>query len=139
MNGVFLDTSYFKALIDSLDDFHTVAIGVFADLEKEEAELVTSNFVVDESLTLLRVKCGLDAAIKFRDILNAGAPTLTIFRVTADDEALAWTWFIKRWKHLSFTDCVWFAVMERLGIRRAAAFDRHFSQAGFEMVSVPSP
>ena len=34
---------------------------------------------------------------------------------------------------LSFTDCVSFAVMKRLGIGRAAAFDRHFSRAGFKM------
>ncbi|MEO6295207.1 MAG: hypothetical protein ABIP01_06865 [Candidatus Limnocylindria bacterium] len=28
-----------------------------------------------------------------------------------------------------------FAVMERLGIRRAFAYDRHFAVAGFELIS----
>lgn len=133
MKGVFLDSSYFKALIDDRDDFHDRALEMFGDLEQEEVELVTSNYVVDETLTLLRVKCGLNAALKFRDMLNAGSPILTISRVIMDDEGHAWTWFVKPWKRLSFTDCVSFSVMERLDLRRVATFDRHFSQAGFEI------
>jgi len=53
--------------------------------------------------------------------------------VTAADEAKAWDWFGLDWSDLSFTDCVSFAVMKRLGIGRAAAFDRHFARAGFKM------
>jgi len=56
-----------------------------------------------------------------------------IRRVTAADEAKAWDWFGLDWSDLSFTDCVSFAVMKRLGIGRAAAFDRHFARAGFKM------
>lgn len=48
------------------------------------------------------------------------------------DEARAWNWFLKDWSDFSFTDCVSFALMERLGFKRVATFDRHFSKAGFK-------
>ncbi len=34
----------------------------------------------------------------------------------------------RRW---SFTDCTSFAVMKQLGVNKAFAFDRNFSEAGF--------
>jgi predicted nucleic acid-binding protein len=34
-------------------------------------------------------------------------------------------------KEYSLTDCISFLVMQKLGIRRAFAFDQHFVQAGF--------
>jgi predicted nucleic acid-binding protein len=37
-------------------------------------------------------------------------------------------------KSFSYTDATSFAVMERLRIRRAFAFDKHFEQYGFELV-----
>jgi predicted nucleic acid-binding protein len=37
-------------------------------------------------------------------------------------------------RSFSYTDATSFAVMERLGIRRAFAFDKHFEQYGFELI-----
>jgi predicted nucleic acid-binding protein len=37
-------------------------------------------------------------------------------------------------KEYSYTDATSFAIMERLGIRRAFSFDRHFEQYGFELI-----
>jgi len=37
-------------------------------------------------------------------------------------------------KAFSFTDATTFAVAERLGIRRAFAFDKHFAQFGLTLV-----
>ena len=53
------------------------------------------------------------------------------------DEAL----FYEGWAHFqrhddkrySLTDCISFTVMERLGIDGAFTFDRHFTQAGFQV------
>ncbi len=35
---------------------------------------------------------------------------------------------------VSFTDCVSFSLMRRHGLNRAFTFDRHFADAGFELV-----
>ena len=48
-----------------------------------------------------------------------------------DDDAGAWEWFEMDWSKLSFTDCVSFAVMKRLGLTDVATFDEHFTRAKF--------
>jgi len=130
---VFLDSSFFKGLIDPKDDFYQLAGKIWQKLREKSESLVTSNFIVDETLTLLRSRCNLDTAIKFRNMLAENSQIVKIMRVTVDDEAKAWQWFVKNWSRLSFTDCVSFAVMKRLGLRRASAFDEHFKRAGFKL------
>ncbi len=135
MNHVFIDSSYFKALIDEADDFHKEATHIFSLLNVQKAQLVTTNYIIDETLTLLRVKKNLQAAMHLRDMINAGSPTITIYRVTSEDDSDAWNWFVKDWSRLSFTDCTSFAIMKRLGLTHVATFDKHFTQAGFAIVS----
>jgi len=129
---IFIDSSGFKALIDEKDDFYEKAVGIWEKLRYEDnIELVTSNYMVDECLTLLRNKCGLDKTILLRKTLAEGLPSIKIIRVKLEDEIMAWDWFVKDWSKLSFTDCVSFAMMKRLGIKRVFGFDKHFERAGF--------
>ena len=133
-NSVFVDTSAFKAVLDEKDDFHLIATRVWADLLKKDTLLVTSNFIVDETLTLIRIRCGLAKAKEFKEKIINSLKSLKIVRVMSIDERNAWHWFINEWKDLSFTDCVSFAVMERLGLEKVASFDQHFAKAGFKIV-----
>jgi predicted nucleic acid-binding protein len=134
-NTIFLDTSMFKALVDIDDDFHTKAEHEWVNIQKQSFVLSTSNFIVDESITLLRIRCGKPKAYAFRDLLSDNNYSIRIFRVTTDDEMNAWKWFVNDWSKLSFTDCVTFAQMKRLGIRDVATFDKHFKKAGFHVMS----
>lgn len=131
---VFLDSSFFKAFVDSKDDFHKKSLKVLDKLRKDKYNLVTSNFIVDETFTLVRVRCGLERARKLNEILKEYSGEIKIYRVLVSDESGAWFWFWKPWRNLSFTDCTSFALMKRLGIRYAATFDKHFSRAGFEIL-----
>ena len=130
---VFIDSSFFKGLIDPKDDFFERAGRIWVNLRNGETEALTSNYILDETLTLLRAKCNLETVLRFRDWLNDNSSLLKISRVTVRDEAGAWKWFVKDWNGLSFTDCVSFAVMERLKIVRVASFDKHFQRAGFRL------
>lgn len=134
-NSVFVDTSWFKALLDQKDDFHARALKQSISIEKAKLQLVTTNYIVDESLTLLRQKSGLDLALKFRDSLVDMRDYLKFIRVTPQDETKAWDWFPKDRSKLSFTDCTSFAAMKRLGLKDVATFDDHFARAGFNMLS----
>lgn len=133
-NSIFIDTSFFKGLIDLKDDFHGVSVKVWEQIHKDLNPLVTSNFILDETFTLVRVRCGLNTAIDLRERFLAGTRRIKIARIQINDEAEAWNWFNHQWKDLSFTDCTSFAVMKRLGITKAATFDDHFGKAGFEVV-----
>lgn len=133
--AVFIDTSFFKAIVDLKDEFHDQAQRILKKLEEENASLATSNYILDESFTLIRIRCGIEVVNQFRRDLAASTANLKIIRVTVSDEANAWKWFLTEWSGLSFTDCVSFALMSRLHFKRAATFDKHFSKAGFQIES----
>ena len=132
-NKVFVDTSWYKAFLDQNDDFFSLAIDQYKKIKSEEIVFVTTNFIIDEALTLIRIRCGLQLALKFRDMLSEMDSILQVIRVLPEDEEKAWEWFPKDWSKLSFTDCTSFAVMKRLGLSDVATFDNHFTQAGFKV------
>lgn len=131
--AVFIDTSFFKALIDEKDEFHKQAKVILEKLHKENATLITSNYTLDESFTLIRIKCGLAMVTQFRDYLALSSQVIKVIRTTVADEANAWEWFLKDWGKLSFTDCVSFAILHRVKVKKVATFDIHFQKAGFQV------
>ncbi len=124
----------FKALVDEKDEFHQKAVFLWVKFKKEKVQFVTSNYILDETFTLIRKRRGRIIVDNFRKSL-AGDFDVKIFRVITDDEAAAWDWFLNDWSNLSFTDCVSFALMKRLRLIRVATFDEHFKRAGFEIES----
>lgn len=132
---VFIDTSMFKALVDPKDEFYQEANDIWDKLKNQELSLITTNFILDETFTLIRMRCGRLLSLELRKRLAEGLRGIKIVRVLALDEKQAWPWFELDWNGLSFTDCVSFAVMKRLGIDSAAAFDKHFSRAGFKLLT----
>jgi predicted nucleic acid-binding protein len=88
-----------------------------------------TNFLVAEAHALLVAR--LDAGLARTWVLSIAWP---IERVGLEDETQALA-ILRRYvdKTFSYTDATSFAVMERLGLRRAFAFDRHFAQYGFEV------
>lgn len=130
---VFVHTSFFKAFIDKKDEFHPQAVQIFKNLKSSNSSLTTSNYILDETFTVIRSKCGLELAKDFKKVLEDFEGGLKIIRVLIIDEQDAWKYFFKDWSGLSFTDCVSFALMRRLEIIHAAAFDTHFQKAGFQI------
>lgn len=131
---VLLDTAFFKAHIDDKDDFHDKAKSIWVKISDSSYRCVTTNYIIDETVTLLRYKCNLSMALDFRIFFSQFAHMFDYVRISIEDEESAWHWFEKEWKKLSFTDCTSFAVMKRLGIQEVATFDDHFKKAGFTVV-----
>lgn len=134
-NSCFVDTSFFKAVIDEKDQFHHQSLKIFDKLRQSKVQLITSNYILDETFTLVRSRCGLEKVKQFKAVLEQFEEDFSIIRVLVTDEANAWKWFLKDWTGLSFTDCISFALMERLGLNRVTTFDRHFQRAGFKIES----
>ncbi len=124
---VFVDTSAWYALVDRSDRDHTSAVNSVKHLARP---LVTTNYVFDETLTLIKVKLGPRIAIDFGWKLWNQELAMRI-RVIEKDEQRAWDLFSQyEDKGFSFTDCTSFAVMERMKIDTAFVFDDHFTQYG---------
>jgi len=130
---VFVDTSFFKALIDKKDDFHEDALTILQNLKSQSCKLVTTNYVLDETITLILVRCGVRRVKDLQEKL-VDLKILKVLRITHKDEKNSWDWFWNDWSRLSFTDCTSFALLKRIGLTHVAAFDTHFSRAGFTAV-----
>ncbi len=133
MDKIYLDTSGLKALLDINDDFHEQAVEIWKKLQQEGVQLILSNYILNETLTLLRIRCNLETTLKVRQLVLESSSAVRLIRITSEDEQDAWEWFEQDLSGLSYTDCVSFAAMRRLGIARCLSFDRHFERAGFEL------
>ena len=129
--AIFVDTSAFHALQNkSQRREHALARTAAQELESEPALLVTTDYVLDETYTLLRLTLGHGAAVQFgREIRHGG---IQIVQVDDLIQREAWQIF-ERYsdKDFSFTDCTSFATMRRGRIAHAFTLDRHFQQYGF--------
>jgi predicted nucleic acid-binding protein len=127
---VLVDTRAVYALLDRNDNCHNAARDALEKLIKRRAEPLLTNFIVAECHALSLSRLGADIARKW--LLGNVWP---VERVTVDDEAKAKV-IIEQYtdKTFSYADATSFAVMERLGLRTAFAFDPHFRQYGFQLV-----
>jgi len=135
---LFLDTSALIAMEDKDDHNHTSAIEFRSKLVEGKTpfrSLYTSNYVLDETLTLLRMKLGHRVAVSFGETIMSSKAVKTIW-VEVKADSLAWEIFKKhRDKEFSYTDCTSFALMEREAISTAFTFDKHFNQ--YDLRTVP--
>jgi predicted nucleic acid-binding protein len=136
MSAVFIDTSFVVALNTSQDQWHAAAQSCWQDVLSRKASIVTTTFVFDEVVTALNARNLHRLAVTVgRQILES--PAFKLFHV--DDQLLSrgWDYFVRHDdKRYSLTDCISFVLMEQRGIRQALTFDRHFAQAGFEILPV---
>ena len=124
---IFVDTSAWFAASVRNDQYYPYAR---AWLVQNAELLVTTDYVLDELLTLLKCRGEFQRAVR----LGEGILRQEIARLewlTPTDVEAAWDAFRRfRDKEWSFTDCTSRVVMERLSISTAFAFDEHFRQFG---------
>ncbi|HPC60314.1 MAG TPA: PIN domain-containing protein [Verrucomicrobiota bacterium] len=128
---VFMDTAGFLALWDAADEHHARALRLQAALVRDGRRFLTTDYVVDETATLLLLRHSHAAAADFLRTV-AASESLRLEWVSPDRFHAATALFArhddKKW---SFTDCVSFCVMHELKVRDCFTTDRHFRQAGF--------
>ena len=128
---VFMDTSGFLALWDAGDNHHRSSLRLQTELLKSRRRVLTTDYIVDETATLLLVRHSHAAASDFLHTIER-SEGLALEWVGPDRFHAAAAMFRRRSdKEWSFTDCVSFSVMDELRIRDAFTTDQHFKQAGF--------
>jgi predicted nucleic acid-binding protein len=134
MRRILVDTSAWGAIADSNDPNHEIAL-LFQEEITGRCQLVITNYILDELLTLLLMNLGYKHTVDLKRTLDAlvREGILEIVWVSEVICDAAWRAFEqfnidKEW---SFTDCVSYVVMKRHQILEAFAFDHHFDQMGF--------
>ncbi len=124
MAAIFVDTGAFYALADRADRNHGAALSVF-EARGIAGDLVTSDYVFVESWCLIRARLGRSAAMQFWDAMQSNV--VKTYGVSSADLAYART-IASSWQDQDFSliDCTSFALMERLRVDEALAFDNHF-------------
>ena len=121
----FVDTSALWACLDARDERHAMS-----ETLARFPRWLTTNYVVDELLTLALARRGARAALRLAEHLWCGQ-VAAVEWVSEDDERRARELFVRfAAAGASFTDCTSFAVIERLRVAVALSFDRHFALPG---------
>jgi uncharacterized protein len=124
---IFVDSSFWIGFTDRADARHADCLDLMA---RRTRPLATSNHVVGETWTFLRKRRDHDVATRFLDLIDE-ADVEVVF-TSREVESAAWIWLRRHdERRYSFVDAASFALMRRLHIREAFAFDGDFAAAGF--------
>lgn len=132
---IFLDTSGLIALSDEKDRNHERAKESLNEKVQKGARFVLGRNVLAEYIDGVTKRIGKEKAIEELDsILNS--KLLVIEPLSEADWNKAFNCFRKyRDKQIDLTDCLSFAIMERLGLKSAFTFDNDFKIHGFEVLA----
>ena len=130
--SVFVDTSALMALLDEDDPHHRDASAVLRALS-DATDLVTSNYVVVESIALVRRR--LDAAAEAR-LVDDLLPVLRVIWVDDATHRSGMATYGAAGRSASLVDHVSFAIMRNGSINEALAFDADFDREGFQSPKV---
>lgn len=127
---VFIDSSFWIALLDQKDQKHPIARDYLKTL-LQNYRICLSDFIVFETITYLN--CSIkrhDLALTFLKKTEPPGISLIIVDETVKSKSVEW---FKRYsgKDLSITDCTSFVLMKSHKIKLYAGFDRHFEEFGF--------
>jgi len=130
---IYVDTSAFYALLDRSDRNHKEASALWPALLDDNVTLMTSNYVVSETVKVLQDRIGFEAArIWHRDILGI----LDVWWVDSATHQRAYElWLNLGRMRLSLIDCVSFVTMHHHQIEKAFCFKPHFTNQGFDLLS----
>lgn len=139
MDEVFIDTAGWAVLFVRTEPQHAQASALFRQWKRQGRQLVTTNYVLAELLSLFISPLYVPRAAQFRYIETIKA-ALYVETVHVDPalDAAGWALLKSRPdKEWSLVDAASFIVMQERGISEALTTDHHFEQAGFVRLLKP--
>jgi predicted nucleic acid-binding protein len=130
---LFADTAAWYALYDQRAEQHQAARGLFDGLVNRRVTFFVTNYIIDETLTLISGRLGHAKAVACGEWLLQ-SPLVKIVRIDRGQWDEAWVMF-RRYtdKDFSFTDCTSFVAMHEHKLVDVFTFDHHFEQMGFQL------
>ena len=134
IRSIFVNTSAWLALYNHRDPNHQTAAQLWEDLRDTKVRLVTTDYVMEQVYTALKVFGTLQAAQAFHEVVT-NSQVVRMFmtdsviidrawKIFVDDEHPEWT----------FTDCVNYAVIQYLGVHEVITFDPTFTAPGLTIL-----
>ena len=124
-----VDSSAFIARLSPEDPFHSFAKQAFQAAKQQSLQLVTTNLVVGETLTVLSHRGGHDLAKLFlMHLERSGLPVIFVDDTLHQETIKVFTQQEK--KGTSFVDCANLVVIRKFSIPRIFGFDAFYKQHG---------
>ena len=141
MASLFVDTWGWLALRDRGDSGHGEAAAVFKEALARRVSMITTDYVLDETFTLLFRRLPLAKARESLEALTAviddGSVSLEPIHPARFREAVSLRLKYKDKPEISFTDFTSMVVMRELAVKRVLTEDRHFAQVGLGFELAP--
>lgn len=134
---IFVDTGAWIALLNRRDQYHRNAVNLLGSLLQQQIRLLTTDFVIDETVTRIRYDTNHSLAVEFlnRIDLLIEAEILTVVQIDETVFTEAKMLFCQYDSaRLSFTDCTSFVICRANNITKAFAFDRHFQMMRIDLL-----
>ena len=133
---IFIDTGAWIALSDRKDQYHHNAVAIYTKLKQEKERLLTTDYIINETVTRLRYDLNHSVAVRFLDSMERVEKADVLRMICIDEPLFDDAISIFRTYDtavLSFTDCISFAVCRKYKIDLAFAFDQHFIMMGIAL------
>ncbi len=135
MRSIFVDTGFIIALESVTDQNHEKALQQWNELLKDLPALVTTTYVIDEIVTFFNSRSRHAKAVEIGNRLM-NSRSVNVIHVDKKLFEKGWHYFQQHAdKTYSMTDCISFIVMKDRGSESVLSFDKHFTQAGFTVLT----
>jgi predicted nucleic acid-binding protein len=129
---ILVDTAVWFSLLVQKDSRHDEVSKWFDGLSEQ---ILTTDYIIDETLTLLLMRKEVLKAIEFGKLIFHADIAMVHF-ISQNQIYTSWILFQQMCKMgLSFTDCTTHTIATEMAVKRIATFDSHFLSTGkFEVV-----
>ncbi len=137
----FVDTWGWVALGHKKDSRHQEIVRFYREANKRKDQIISSDYVLDELITLLFRRANSSEALDFIDgiLSSAALGFIKIEKISAEHFDQAWD-LKRRFKEkpfISFTDLTTMVLMNEMGIKKILTEDGHFFQVGLGFQKIP--
>ena len=141
MAHLFVDTWGWVALRDKGERRHADIVPIFESFQQPEHRIFTSDFVLDETFTLLFRRLPFAAARESMELLTASVAEGSLISIPISGARFKAAQSLRiRYQDkptISFTDLTSMVVMQEFNVKKILTEDSHFAQVGlgFELIS----
>jgi len=133
---ILADTSGLYAALVRNDVMHADALPTLTALLRSSVHIVTTSYVLSETIALLHARVGPEVARSFDADLR---PLLSVTWVDLDLHCRAMEWYSRSGsRSVSLVDCSAFVLGEEEKVSHAFSYDKHFEDEGFRLVRRPA-